>query len=120
MLLLQGLGPLSARDFKPCASEERPRTSWESAGVRAEELPTACIAPGMTARAAAMKAETNQLRAAVWKKRKRDEKGSDSILLIKVVAEQRAIPVHCRPERVHCRPPGRSKDQSPGWRSLKR
>jgi hypothetical protein len=74
----------------------------------------------MTARAAAMKAETNQLRAAVWKKRKRDEKGSDPILLIKVVAEQRAIPVHCRPERVHCRPPGRSKDQSPGWRSLKR
>ena len=29
---------------------------------------------------AVLQAETNQLRAAVWKKRKRDEKGSDSSL----------------------------------------
>ena len=49
--------------------------------MRAEEQPTACIAPDMTARAAAMKAETSQFRAAVWgagKKRKAAEKGSDS------------------------------------------
>ena len=38
----------------------------------------ACIAQGMAARGAAMKAETSQFRAAVWKKRKRDEKGSGS------------------------------------------
>ena len=44
--------------------------------MRAEEQPTACIAPDMTARAAAMKAETSQFRAAVWKKRKAAEKGS--------------------------------------------
>ena len=76
MLLLQGLGPLSARDFKPCASQERLRTSWPC--VRAEEQPTACIAQGMAAPGAAMKAETSQFRAAVLKKRKRDEKGSGS------------------------------------------
>ena len=46
--------------------------------MRAEEQPTACIAPDMTARAAAMKAETSQFRAAVWKKRKAAENGSDS------------------------------------------
>ena len=75
--MLQGLGPLSARDFKPCASEERLRTSWPC--VRAEEQPTARIAAqGMAAPGAAMKAETSQFRAAVWKKRKRDEKGSGS------------------------------------------
>ena len=44
----------------------------------AEEQPTACIAQGMAAPGAAMKAETSQFRAAVWKKRKRDEKGSGS------------------------------------------
>ena len=46
--------------------------------MRAEEQPTACIAQGMAAPGAAMKAETSQFRAAVWKKRKRDEKGSGS------------------------------------------
>ena len=46
--------------------------------MRAEEQPTACIAPDTTARAVAMKAETSQFRAAVWKKRKAAETGSDS------------------------------------------